>query len=155
MSKIVVTFQEVPKWPYAKTPKIKTAELQPGQRFYNQSDWLILSVEYQANEVDGDKPETADSLSPEDEAGEWVSWPPWRKLVPGTEYLIRTRTSGQKYAREHRMSFLALDIDRLQFNARPFAGTQVLSPNDIIGHKALGKSAGRDDPKRYMNKVIE
>jgi hypothetical protein len=86
----------------------------------------------------------------------WETWPPERELHTGREYLIRTKDGQQKYVREHRMSYLGRGLNtlELQFNARPFAGTQLIHVNSIIAVKDLGPSGGRTDSERYMNRII-
>jgi len=90
-------------------------------------------------------------------------WEQWRSdrpqdivlLRPGSEYLVRTQDGMQRYPREHRMSFLGANAHGdYMFNARPFAGTQTFRKTSIKATMELGDSAGRDDPKRYMNKII-
>jgi hypothetical protein len=88
---------------------------------------------------------------------QWETWPPERELHTGREYLIRTKDGQQKYMREHRMSYLGrgLNVRELQFNARPFAGTQQIHVSSIIAVKDIGPSGGREDSQRYMNKTIK
>jgi hypothetical protein len=87
----------------------------------------------------------------------WETWPPERELIVAHEYLVRTKDGQQKYAREHRMSFLgrhSTNVRSLLFNARSFAGTQEFNTSSIIATKDLGKSDGRESTKRYMNKIV-
>lgn len=90
----------------------------------------------------------------------WATWPPEQDLQAGREYLIRTRTAGQRHPREWRMSYLGTCGDgtgayAYQFNARPAAGTQTIAPESILATKELGPSGGREDPRRYVAKVIK
>lgn len=73
-------------------------------------------------------------------------------FLNGHEYQIDTQDDSQRFPRRHRMSFLAESHGQLQFNARPFADTQTFRANVIVRAVHLGKSAGRDDDKRYMNR---
>ena len=87
----------------------------------------------------------------------WLGWPPPRRLLTGHEYLVRTRAGTQKLAREHRMSYLGTSAQgdgSLLFNARPFAGTQVIHPDHIVATCDIGLSGGREHNARYMNKIV-
>lgn len=95
------------------------------------------------------------SLSEVNSEGRWLTWPPNRKLIEGHEYLVRTKDGRQEYPREHRMSYQGTSVHGHVWNARPFAGTQQFRPGSIIATMDLGKSHGRDDDKRYMNKIIK
>jgi hypothetical protein len=60
------------------------------------------------------------------------------EMVKGYMYRIRTRTGQQKYPREHQMTYMGEDIHGdLQFNARPFAGTQAIRKADIVSIAAI------------------
>lgn len=76
-------------------------------------------------------------------------------LVKGYVYRIQTKTAQQRYPREHLLTYLGEDTHgTLTFNARPFAGTQVLSRSEIIKIEPVRASAGREDQGHYMNKVV-
>lgn len=75
------------------------------------------------------------------------------KLVKGYMYRIQTLTGAQKLKREHLMTYMDENVyGKLLFNARPFAGTQELDPDDIVGIVPVRPSA--DTTVHYMNKVI-
>jgi hypothetical protein len=75
-------------------------------------------------------------------------------LLIGHEYELETMIPGvQRVPRWSRMSFLGEnrgDMDPLQFNARPAAGTQALKPSWIRQVIPLGYSRGREDALRYV-----
>jgi hypothetical protein len=74
-------------------------------------------------------------------------------LIPGREYRITYRFDGQRYDRAARMSFLgATTAGRLQWSARPAAGTQEIPVTAIRTVTDLGPSGGRDDPQRYVGR---
>ena len=78
------------------------------------------------------------------------------QLEQGHVYLIRTRMGQQKYEREHLLTFLGDDSYLgLQFNARPYAGTQTLHWEDILEIRYVGAGVGRDNDEHYLNKVIK
>jgi hypothetical protein len=74
------------------------------------------------------------------------------QLHVGGEYEIRHQRSDQRYARKSRMSYLGEYDGSFQFNARPVAGTQDFSAEQIKAIQFVGASAGRDDPNRYVNR---
>jgi hypothetical protein len=79
-----------------------------------------------------------------------------QQLTASYVYRIRTLTGQQKFEREHLMTYLGVDGNGdLQFNARPFAGTQTLREVDITLITPVRPSAGREDPEHYMNKVVQ
>jgi len=158
MTRVLVHQAKRPEWPYGKAPETRTIELKPGERT-SDDGWVILSVECQDDTAfTEDDAASANADAGLDDHGnvQWVTWPPDHELIVGHEYLIRTRTGQQRRERQHRMSFLGQDASAafVQFNARPFAGTQTLHKHDIIATRDLGKSRGREDSKRYMNKII-
>jgi len=75
-------------------------------------------------------------------------------LIVGHEYELETMIPGvQRVPRWSRMSFLGenrADMDPLQFNARPAAGTQALKASWIRQVVPLGHSRGREDTLRYV-----
>lgn len=77
------------------------------------------------------------------------------ELVPGYMYRIRTKTSAQKYEREHCLTYLGDNRNKtLSFNARPFAGTQELRPDEIVKLEPVRPGAGRENPAHYMNRIV-
>lgn len=76
-------------------------------------------------------------------------------LIIGHEYELETMIPGvQRVSRWSRMSFIGVndsDLDPLQFNARPAAGTQSLKGSWIRQAIPLGHSRGRYDALRYVN----
>jgi hypothetical protein len=75
-------------------------------------------------------------------------------LIVGHEYELETMIPGmQRVPRWSRMSFLGEnrgDMDPLQFNARPAAGTQAMKASWIRSVHPLGHSRGREDALRYV-----
>lgn len=77
------------------------------------------------------------------------------RLVKGYMYRVRTRTGQQKLEREHCMTYLGgNDRGELQFNARPFAGTQALDPATVTSIAPVRMSDGRESPAHYMNRIV-
>lgn len=76
------------------------------------------------------------------------------QLKKGREYEITYCIPGvQRYDCKSRMSYLGSDYGaRLQFNARPAAGTQTYEARWIKKIADVGQSLGRDDPKRYVGR---
>lgn len=81
------------------------------------------------------------------------------QLIPGHEYIIRTKTKLQKYPRDWRMGFLGQHLYGLQFSARgpgrthgkQYGGTQTLAAENIISVREVT----RDDSKRHIAIVQE
>lgn len=165
MTRVLVTLTKS-VWPYTKVDK-REVVLQPGEKIRVGDGWVIAEVLYAqpgepANEVDIFKvvdqqevQQAADVVRPG-----WKTWPPQQPLTVGHEYLVRTRYGQQRHLREMRASYLGSDPDSGQslrhhyFNARPAFGTQDIPSSMIVATKDLGKSEGRDDSRRYCNKVI-
>jgi hypothetical protein len=71
-------------------------------------------------------------------------------FIEGHVYLLRTLRDGDRLEREHVLTYLGGD----QWNARPYAGTQQIPMSQITAATDLGDSAGRDDQRHRMNKII-
>lgn len=71
-------------------------------------------------------------------------------MTRGHEYVITYRIGTQRFDRRARMSLLGGDKNSLQFNARPFAGTQEFPPRVITSVTDVGLSKGREDSDRYV-----
>jgi hypothetical protein len=77
------------------------------------------------------------------------------QLREGYEYEIISMVQGvQRYPRKSRMSYLGIHrgTNELQFNARPAAGTQTIRSQNLVEIHEVGKSKGREDPKRYVER---
>lgn len=72
------------------------------------------------------------------------------QFTEGHVYLLRTLRETDRLEREHVLTFLGND----QWNARPYAGTQQIPVSQITAATDLGSSAGRDDQRHRMNKII-
>jgi len=75
------------------------------------------------------------------------------ELTVGRTYRIRTIIGQQQLQREHVMTFLGVDKFNgyLEWNARPFAGTQTLRWDDITDMKVVTIVTARE---HYMNKIV-
>lgn len=159
------------EWPYTKVQR-KDFELRPYEKIRTGDGWVVAEVRYVSDQPNTPLnevwPATVEDLPAErmtaeeraaeqDPEGRWLTWPPVRELIIGHEYLVRTKMGSQKYPREMRVSYLGYGGaagGEHQFNARPAFGTQSLHDNMIIATMDLGPSRGRDDTRRYCNKVI-
>jgi len=92
------------------------------------------------------------------DAKETVRFSSLLTFYPGHEYVIRTKTSQQKYAREWRMGYIGFGMG-MQFSARgpdrthggQYGGTQQIDLAMIIG----AREVERDDSLRYTGKVVK
>jgi hypothetical protein len=79
-------------------------------------------------------------------------------LIPGHEYVIITKTTGQRYQRKWRMGFLGAYGMQLQFSARgpdrtharQYGGTETLDGSTIISIQEVE----RNDSKRHVGAAI-
>ena len=81
-----------------------------------------------------------------------------RQLEPGTLYYLRTLSPPQRLEREHVLTYLGKvsgTDNLLQFNARPFAGTQEINSKEITAIRRMVRTDpfSREDPQHFMNRV--